>query len=119
MTYPVAALTSPFPRRADVVDSAVSHRDEITDAELWHDMVFGMIVGTPLIWLLSVAIALPAGVGLGNAAAIGIVPGLFCGVFYGGIIPLMGRLIRAERSDIEHRLAQSEPPTTGSFGQAA
>ncbi len=50
---------------ADNLSPEADRSAEITDEEFWHDMVFGMLVGTPLTWLVSIAIALAAGLGLG------------------------------------------------------
>ncbi|MHB8671052.1 MAG: hypothetical protein ACYDAD_10950 [Acidimicrobiales bacterium] len=78
-----------------------------------------MAFGTPLTWLLSFSIALVAGVGLGDAAAIGVVPALFCGTFYGGLIPLMGHLIRAERPPVEPTTVHGEAPADRTLRRAA
>ncbi|MHB8671722.1 MAG: hypothetical protein ACYDAD_14375, partial [Acidimicrobiales bacterium] len=90
-----------------------------TDREFWHDMVIGMLVGTPMVWLLSMGIALIAGIRLDNAALMGIVPALFCATFYGGLIPLMGRLIRAGQTSLAAVVAPDASPVGRPFPRAA
>lgn len=107
------------PHRLVVVDYSPLHCEAVTDGEFWHDMVFGMLVGTPLVWLLSAGIALSAGVGLANAAVMAMIPAFFCGTFYGGLIPLMGRLIRAEGSPLEISTTDHYPHSDQGFRQVA
>lgn len=73
------------------------------DRQLFRDIMFGLTVGSPAILALSVLIGTIAGIGLGNSLAMGIVPGFFGGMFFGGLVPMMRRLDRQERQECQER----------------
>ena len=70
----------------------------MTDAELWRTIIFGALVGSPAVFVLTTLMALLA-TGLGNALAIAVGPAFFGGVFFGGTVPLMQYVHRLELAD--------------------
>ncbi len=74
------------------------YADALTDAELWRVLMLGVAVGTPAVFVLTTLLALPVA-GLVNALGVATVPAFFCGMFYGGLVPLMRRLARVEAAD--------------------
>lgn len=75
----------------------------MTDAELWRTIIFGALVGSPAIFVLTTLMALFA-TSLGNALAIAVGPAFFGGVFFGGTVPLMKYVHRLELADrADHR----------------
>jgi hypothetical protein len=78
-----------------VADAAVG----VTDAGVGRAMVFGLTVGTAVMFLVAVGIGLAAGLGLGTAAAVAVVPGLFGGLFGGGSPALLVQLERFEKQE--------------------
>lgn len=79
--------------------------DAVTDSELGHDILFGMIVGTPLTYLVVVVMCLIAGTGTANAFGIALLPCVLSGVFFGGIVPLSRQMGRHERAEVAARKA--------------
>jgi len=82
--------------------------DAVTDAELGHDILFGLVVGTPLTYFVVFLMCLAAGIGLGNSLGVAALPCALSGVFFGGIFPLSRQMARHERAETAHRLAR--PP---------
>ncbi|GAC1367533.1 MAG: hypothetical protein NVSMB4_21480 [Acidimicrobiales bacterium] len=70
----------------------------MTDAELWRTIGFGVLFGSPAIFVLATVMALFATT-LGNAMLIAIEPAFFGGVFFGGTVSLMHHLRRIELDD--------------------
>jgi hypothetical protein len=79
------------------------HDALLSDTGLFQLIATGMLVGTPILFLVAVLISYVSGVGVGNALAIAVIPALFGGVTFGGFAFLM-RLLRAEdRANAEAR----------------
>lgn len=95
MSNPTAATSEPAP------SSPIG--DAISDSDLAADVVFGLVVGTPLVYLLVVAMCLLAGTGLGNALAVAIVPCFLSGIFFGGVLPLSRQMYRHEALERDAR----------------
>jgi Na+/citrate or Na+/malate symporter len=85
--------------------------DAVSDAELGGDILFGLIVGTPLTYVVVLVVCLVAGIGLGNSLAVSIVPCVLSGVFFGGVFPLSRQMARHEAAEREARAAVA-PVTT-------
>jgi hypothetical protein len=79
--------------------SSLSSGDAVSDGELGNDVLFGIFVGTPLVYALVVAMCLAAGTGLGNALAVSILPCFLSGVFFGGVLPLSRQMARHEAAE--------------------
>lgn len=69
---------------------------EVTDADMWRVIMTGATVGTVGVFLLALGMGLAAGVGLGNAAGMSVLPALFCGVYAGGAPRLLITIARHE-----------------------
>src|SRR5687767_2383706 len=81
--------------------ASASSGDAVTDGELGGDILFGLLVGTPLTYAIVLVVCLLSGIGLGNSLAVSILPCALSGVFFGGVIPLSRQMARhkaAERS---------------------
>ena len=83
-----------------------SHRaDAVSDTELGRDIIFGFVVGTPLLYLVLLVMCLVAGTGLGNALAVPLLPCFLSGIFFGGVLPLSRQMARHEAVEREARRA--------------
>ncbi len=76
--------------------SSMSSGDAVSDTELGKDILFGIVVGTPLVYGLVLVMCLLAGTGLANAALVAILPCFLSGVFFGGVLPLSRQMARHE-----------------------
>lgn len=76
-----------------------SSGDAVSDGELGADIVFGLLVGTPLTYAVVLVVCLVAGIGLGNSLAVSILPCALSGVFFGGVIPLSRQMARHEATE--------------------
>jgi hypothetical protein len=76
--------------------ASASSGDAVSDGELGGDILFGLLVGTPLTYLIVLAVCLLAGIGLGNSLAVSILPCALSGIFFGGVIPLSRQMARHE-----------------------
>jgi hypothetical protein len=85
--------------------SSLSSGDAVTDNELGADLLFGFLVGTPLIYLTLMAMCLVAGTSLGNALAVPLLPCFLSGIFFGGVLPLSRQMARHEAAEREARRA--------------
>ncbi|MEA2716698.1 MAG: hypothetical protein QOI99_1015 [Actinomycetota bacterium] len=84
--------------------------DAVSDGELGADILFGFLVGTPLVYLLVVAMCLMGGIGLGNALAVSVLPCALSGVFFGGVLPLSRQMARHEAVERDaHRVVAALP----------
>lgn len=81
-----------------------SATDAVSDIDLGADVMFGMLVGTPLTYLTVVVICLAAGLGVVDALSVAVLPCLLSGVFFGGVIPLSRQMARHERAETAARL---------------
>lgn len=116
-----AAPTPPLTVRAmpeplALVDDAVSvivhePREDVTDGDLARAVVFGLTVGTLGVFVVTLVIALGAGVSLGSALAVAALPGIFGGVYFGGAPALLTCMLRFEAQE---RRAMSTNRTAGS-----
>lgn len=62
---------------------------DISDAELGRIMAMGLFVGVPFLFLVSMLVCVAAGISLGLAALIALVPTFFGGWFWAGMLFLM------------------------------
>ena len=85
--------------------SSLSSGDAVSDGELGRDILFGIVVGTPLIYLTLLVMCLVAGTGLQNAALVSILPSALSGIFFGGVLPLSRQMARHEAAERSARLA--------------
>ena len=76
-----------------------SSGDAVSDGELGSDIVFGLLVGTPLTYAVVLVVCLISGIGLGNSLAVSILPCALSGVFFGGVIPLSRQMARHEATE--------------------
>ena len=83
--------------------------EPMTDEDLWRVIMFGLLAGTPAVFVITTLLALPA-TGLFNAMAIAVEPAFFSGLFYGGLFPLMRQLGRIEAADRNGRRAGATAP---------
>lgn len=79
--------------------------DAVSDGELGGDILFGLLVGTPLTYAVVLIVCLMAGIGLGNSLAVSILPCVLSGVFFGGVIPLSRQMARHEATERDVRPA--------------
>ena len=79
--------------------SSTSTGDAVSDKELGADILFGFLVGTPLIYATLLVMCLVAGTGLGNALLVSILPCALSGVFFGGVLPLSRQMARHEAAE--------------------
>jgi hypothetical protein len=82
-----------------------SSGDAVSDGELGGDILFGLLVGTPLTYGVVLVVCLIAGIGLGNSLAVSILPCVLSGVFFGGVIPLSRQMARHEAAERDARPA--------------
>lgn len=78
--------------------------DAVSDSELGGNILFGILVGTPLTFLIVVVICVAAGLGPVDALSVAVLPCLLSGVFFGGVIPLSRQMARHERAEMAARL---------------
>ena len=78
---------------------------DLDDDGLLRLLTVGILVGAPMVFVISIAIALLAGLAIGPALAIGIIPALSAGVTFGGFIPLMLHLGRRDKAVAKTRSA--------------
>jgi hypothetical protein len=84
--------------------------DAVSDGELGGDILFGLVVGTPLTYVVVLVVCLLAGLGLGNAAAVSILPCVLSGVFFGGVFPLSRQMAKHEAAEKNARAAVAPFP---------
>lgn len=70
---------------------------DISDAELGRLIAVGVGVGVPFLFLVSMAICLAAGMSLGAAALVALIPTFFGGWFYGGTLFVLRASDRRDR----------------------
>ena len=76
----------------------------MSDGELGGDILFGLVFGTPLTYVVVVLIVcLLAGIGMGHALAVSILPCILSGVFSGGVFPLSRQMARHEAAERAER----------------
>lgn len=93
-------MFNPVTPAADHVRSEeFSSIDGVSDAALGHDILFGMLVGTPFTYLVVVAVCLAASIGVGNAFAVAAVPCVLSGIFFGGVFPLTRQMAHHEAAE--------------------
>jgi hypothetical protein len=80
-----------------------------TERELERNLLFGIAVGTPVMFLAVVGMCLLAGTSLGVGMSVAVLPSVFGGLFFAGIVPLLGQCARQERFQHEARLAMAVP----------
>ena len=90
--------------------SSLSSGDAVSDLELGADVLFGFVVGTPLVYGLILVMCLLAGTGLGNALLVPLVPCALSGIFFGGVLPLSRQMARHEAAERAERLAADRQP---------
>ena len=76
--------------------ASASSGDAVSDGELGGDILFGLLVGTPLTYAIVLVVCLVSGIGLGNSLAVSVLPCALSGVFFGGVIPLSRQMARHE-----------------------
>jgi hypothetical protein len=76
---------------------------DMSDKEFGTGVRTGVLIGTPLSWLVMVGVCLLAGAPLSWAMGIALMPALFCGVFFAGSMIVTDRLDRAEKRGHEQR----------------
>lgn len=97
----------------DSLPPAAHDGEPLTDDGLLKLISFGLILGTPVLFVVAVVIAVVSGVGMGNALAIGVIPGLFGGVTFGGFVGLMRHLSHEDRAADAARSARSAARAAG------
>ncbi len=75
-----------------------SGNDEMSQAELGRVLIFGLVVGTPVMFTLIVGLCVAAGLGISNSLAVAVMPAVFSGVFFAGTVPLLRHCARHERA---------------------
>ncbi len=86
---------------------------DVSDGQLARIMGVGSLIGMVVLFGVTVAIALLAGVSLGDAVGIAIVPTFFGGWFYGGTILLLRAAYGEQRSEANVSAeAHSEAPSS-------
>lgn len=85
--------------------ASASSGDAVSDGELGGDILFGLLFGTPLTYVVVLVVCLMAGIGLGNSLAVSILPCVLSGVFFGGVIPLSRQMARHEATERDARPA--------------
>ncbi len=90
--------------------SSISSGEGVSDSDLGSDVLFGFVVGTPLVYGLVLVMCLVAGTGLGNALAVSILPSALSGVFFGGVFPLSRQMARHEAAERDARRAVAALP---------
>ncbi len=88
-------MPAPSAPGAHAPDAPVEHG--ITFEQLERNMVFGIIVGTPVMYAAVVLLCTLAGLGLAIALSVALLPAVFGGLFFVGILPLLGECGRQER----------------------
>jgi hypothetical protein len=86
-------------------DHASSSSEGVSDSDLGSDVLFGFVVGTPLVYALVVVMCLVAGTSLFDALAVSILPSALSGVFFGGVFPLSRQMARHEAAERDARRA--------------
>ena len=81
-----------------------STSDAVSDSELGGNILYGLVVGTPVTFLIVVVICMAAGLGAVDALSVAVLPCLLSGVFFGGVIPLSRQMARHERAELAARL---------------
>lgn len=97
--------------------ASASSGDAVSDGELGGDILFGLVVGTPLTYVVVLVVCLMAGIGLGNSLAVAILPCVLSGVFFGGVIPLSRQMARHEA--IERNARPALVPARATLDAAA
>ena len=90
--------------------ASASSGDAVSDGELGGDILFGLLVGTPLTYVVVLVVCLMAGIGMANSLAVSILPCALSGVFFGGVIPLSRQMARHEATERDARPAVSPVP---------
>jgi hypothetical protein len=85
--------------------ASASSGDAVSDGELGGDILFGLLVGTPLTYAVILVVCLMSGIGLGNSLAVSALPCALSGVFFGGVIPLSRQMARHEAAERDARPA--------------
>ncbi|MGI9033380.1 MAG: hypothetical protein ACR2HY_06810 [Acidimicrobiales bacterium] len=99
--------TAVIPATGYAAGADVSAGDAVTDTELGYDLLFGLVVGTPLVYAVVVLMSVVAGTGLLNALVVAALPCTLSGVFFGGFFPLSRQMARHERAEQAARLVTS------------
>lgn len=61
-------------------------------------------MGTPLTYAVVLIVCLMAGIGLGNALGVSVLPCALSGIFFGGVFPLSRQMARHEAAERAARL---------------
>jgi hypothetical protein len=83
--------------------ATISSGDAVSDGELGGDILFGLLIGTPLTYGMVLVVCLMAGIGMGNSLAVSVLPCALSGVFFGGVIPLSRQMARHEAAERDGR----------------
>ena len=95
VSVPLAALTTPTSTpQSDLTDEPVA---AISDADMWRAIMTGATFGTVGVFLLAFVMCLAAGIGVGNAAGVSLLPAFFGGVYAGGAPTLLSKMLRFEK----------------------
>ena len=97
---------------ADHAPSA-SSGDAVSDHELGADILFGLFVGTPVLYVVLLTMCLVAGIGLRNGLMVSILPCVLSGIFFGGVLPLSRQMARHEALERDARVAIAPAPPIG------
>jgi MFS family permease len=84
-------------------NDAMPAAEAVSDSELGRDIVFGMVVGTPLVYVVVLLMCLLADTGVANAFGVAILPCVLSGVFFGGVYPLSRQMARHEAAELHAR----------------
>ena len=96
----VRAMPEPLALVHDAVTVTVHEpRDDVTDGDLARAIVFGLTVGTLGVFVVTLVIALGAGVGLGSALFVAALPAVFGGIYFGGAPVLLTHMLRFEAQE--------------------
>lgn len=90
---PVELTPRPTVPAAVIAESA----EPILDGDMWRAIMTGATVGTAGLFLLSFVMCMAAGVGVGNAAGVSLLPAFFGGVYAGGAPTLLRKMVRFEK----------------------
>jgi hypothetical protein len=74
----------------------------IVDADMWRVIMTGASIGTAGLYVLVFVMCVIAGVSTDSAAGIAVLPAVFGGVYAGGAVTLLLKMLRHERQERRH-----------------